>query len=259
MRALLSALIATLAFAPSLYAQDDATARQEAAAARALFEEGVAFFDRGELESAEDRFRRSLAIRRTDSVMFNLAAVLVRGGRFVESQELFRRVAASEGASERLRAEARARADVVGPRIARLTVEVTGDPSSARIRVDALELSPAMIGVPIPVDPGVRRVVAEVGARVVLDRTIELGEGGREEIRVVLEVASAEDAARTVERSEESAPVAPAAGADVTGEWWLWTLVAVGVAALVAGGIAIGLAVDEARYFSGNLGRIALP
>lgn len=258
MRALLAALIATLACAPPVYAQDDATARQEAAAARALFEEGIAFFDRGELESAEDRFRRSLAIRRTDSVMFNLAAVLVRGGRFVESQELFRQVAASEGASERLRGEARARAAEVGPRIARLTVEVTGDASSARIRVDALELSPAMIGVPIPVDPGARRVVAEVDGRAVLDRTIELAEGGREEIRVALEVASAEEAARTVPLPEEGVPAAPAP-ADVTGEWWLWTIVAVGVAALIAGGVAIGLALDEARYFSGNLGRIALP
>jgi hypothetical protein len=259
MRALVAALIATLACAPSLlHAQDDATARQEAAAARALFEEGVAFFDRGELESAEDRFRRSLAIRRTDSVMFNLAAVLVRRGHLVESQELFRRVAASEGASERLRGEARARAEEVGPRIARLTVEVSGDATSARIRVDELELSAAMIGVPIPVDPGARRVVAEVGGRAVHDRTIELGEGGREEIRVVLEVASAEDAARTVALPEEG-PAAPAPAGDVTGEWWLWTLVAVGVAALIAGGVAIGLAVDDSRYFSGNLGRIVLP
>jgi len=68
-------LVSWLSLPRSAAAQDDA---QQTAIARSLFEEGLAHFDAGELELAVDRFRRSLEIRRSSAVLFNLARAINR-------------------------------------------------------------------------------------------------------------------------------------------------------------------------------------
>lgn len=256
--ALIALLVASASVASAQDAEED---RRQTAAARSLFEEGVAFFDRGELEEAEDRFRRSLAIRRSPSVMFNLATALVRRGQLVEAHELYQEVAA-HATSERLRREARARAAEVAPRMARLTVHVRGGTADAIVRVDSLVLSPAMRGVPIPVDPGTRRVTAEVRGERLVEREVQLEEGAERSIEIELPVATPEEAAAAIAGSTP-APIEPVprnvgGSSDVTREWWLWTVVAVGVAALAIGGVILGLELDGGRYFSGNGGRIDL-
>jgi len=207
------------------------------------------------LAEAEDRFRRSLAVRESTSVSYNLAMVLEQRGGLVEAQELFRAVVADDDAPRPLRAEARNRARALSPRIARLTVEA--EPGVAAVRLDALELSEAMLGVPLPVDPGRRTVVAERDGRRLFERTIELGEG--EASRVVVELPTPAAAARTVADGPED-EVPASAGDAVVSEPWLWVLVGVVVAGLVAGGVAIGVAVDEGRYFGGNVppGRVTV-
>lgn len=223
---------------------------RDRAAARALFEQGVAAVDRGDLAEAEDRFRRSLAVRESTSGAFNLAMVLVQRGALVEAQELFRTVATTADAPASIRAEARGEASRIEPRLAHVTVALEAQ-GEVTVELDGRALSSATIGVPLPVDPGVRTVVARRSERTVFERTVELEEGG--EARVVVAPPTPDAAARSV-LSSEAEPAAPGgdAGSD---DGWVWGIV-IGavVAGLLAGGIVLGVALTEDGYFVGNVG-----
>ena len=69
-----------------------ATELEQSAAARALFQEGLAFAQEEKFEEAADRFRRAHALRPTPTISYNLAAALSRTGNVVESSELLRHV-----------------------------------------------------------------------------------------------------------------------------------------------------------------------
>ena len=65
---------------------------RDVAAARALFEEGVAAADAGDFPRAADRFERSYALRPSAVVGYNLASALSRTGRLVEAAGYLRRI-----------------------------------------------------------------------------------------------------------------------------------------------------------------------
>src|SRR5690606_9258289 len=104
--------------------------------ARALFDEGVALYDRGDLAEAEDRFRRSLAIRPASSVRYNLAAVLADTGRLAEARELYLLVAADTRAPGAVRRTSEQSASALAERLASLTLELAGDTDGVIVRVD---------------------------------------------------------------------------------------------------------------------------
>lgn len=234
------ALLVLLAAAPAL-AQDDR--------ARALFEEGTELYERGRLAEAEDRFRRSLELRPASSVRYNLAAVLVDTARFAEARELYAIVADDPRAPADVRRTAGERARELEGRLARLTVTLEGEPEGVEVHLDGDVLSGPG---PHLVDPGRHVLVASRDGARVFRRDLSLGEGEQQEVTVLTTLP------------DVTAPAEPPAGApasgDVTGEWWLWTLVGLAVAALTAGAVAIGVVVDEGRYFSGNVppGRIVV-
>src|SRR5690606_820588 len=95
-----------LALAAALLALP-AAAQSTEAEARALFEAGVALYDRGELDGAGGRFRRSLPLRPAASVRYNLAAVLADTGRLAGARELYLVVAGDVRAPAEVRRTSR--------------------------------------------------------------------------------------------------------------------------------------------------------
>ncbi len=157
---------------------------QETAAARALFEEGVGLADQARWPEAADRFRRSLSMRPSPVVAYNLASALVHLERLVEASELLQSVSRDESAPEEARAAARALLEEVQPRLGRLTVHLDGDPTGAAVRLDDRVLPAEAVGVAIPADPGTRTVRVVRGEEVVAQADVQVAEGGAAETRI---------------------------------------------------------------------------
>lgn len=218
------------------------------AAARALFEEGVAHADAGRWNDAADRFSRAHSLRPTPEIAYNLSTALARVGHLVSAAELLRQVIDDPQATARVRAAAEARLAEVDRRLCHVTVHVEGA-GPARVWLDGRPLDAAAIGVAVAVDPGTHVLEVRTGARTASSRTVTLSDGKRETI--VLE-APAPDlqavrpppvlAAPAVAPRAADVVAAPPARSDGDAFWrkgWFWGTVAavavtVGVGALLA-------------------------
>lgn len=179
-------LSTVLTFCVMFFMASDARAQADepgrVAAARALFQEGVALARRGEYEPAVDRFRRAQALRPAPPIAFNLACALAHQGMLVEASEILERLLRDPSVTGDLRESALRERQEMTPRLSRLTVRLEGDPEDVRVEIDARELPGAAIGVAVPVDPGAHEVRAQRdGADVAHDR-IELDEGAHGEV-----------------------------------------------------------------------------
>lgn len=162
---------------------------ERTALARSLFRQGVELSDRGEWADAADRFRRSLRLRHSPIVEFNLGTALTHTGRLVEAAELFRRAVRDGEAPARLREAAQRELDAVQPRLGQLTLSVTGPIESVTLELDGDAVPPEQIGVPVPADPGHHVLAAMRNGRVVARAEADVPEQG--EARIDLEVPPA--------------------------------------------------------------------
>ncbi|AKF04686.1 hypothetical protein DB32_001835 [Sandaracinus amylolyticus] len=161
----------------------------EASEARALFEEGVALSDRGDYESAVDRFQRSLALVERPSTLFNLGVALRELRRDEEAIAALERFLEIADASfdEVPRTQARAWIESMRRALAErggtLVLEI--DPPDAHVRVDGFDVT-GESPIVLDVASGTHRV--EVSADGVGSETFDvvLAAGGRETRRVAL-------------------------------------------------------------------------
>lgn len=159
---------------------------QRTALARSLFREGVALSEQGEWAQAADRFRRSLSLRDSSVVAFNLATACMHVGRLVEAVELFGRASRDDGAPERLRAAAIRQRDALRPRLGRLTLEVEGPREGVVIELDGLAVPRERLGVGAPADPGHHRLAAVREGEEVARAEAEVPEGGDATLRLAI-------------------------------------------------------------------------
>lgn len=234
-----------LMLAPTAAAQE-ADEASIAAAARALFEEGIQLVDAHEYAEAADRFRRSMQLRGSPVVAFNLASVLAELGRLVEASELLRPIARAPDTPRRLRADAQSLLDALTPRIGSLTIHVSGVVEGVEVQLDGTTVPNALLGVARPVDPGSRSVIllragVEIASDVVqVERgaaaTISLEAPAPAVVHPLPRVAGPDAPATVLE-----VPPAQPRGGSVLDEGWFWGLLGgIAVAGIV---VAIVLAV----------------
>jgi len=193
-------LFAAMLVAPATaWAQDEATP-EETAAARALFSEGVEHLDAERWDDAADRFARALDLRWAAPIAFNLALARAGQGRLVEAAELHRNLTRRGGVEPHVVEAARSHLRELEPRLAELTIRVTGDVEDATVELDGKPVARAMLGVAIPADPGRHEVVVRLGET----------ELGREETEV------AEGESGTLELLDLEAPQVPRDPPDLT-------------------------------------------
>lgn len=163
---------------------------ERTAAARALFEEGLSLLDREEWAPAADRFERALALRPSAQVAYNLSTALIAQRRLVRASEVLLIAARDASAPAEVRdAAARRREEVLG-RIARLTIRVSGAREGVTVEIDARPLDWAMIGIPIPVDPGSHEIAAVRAGETLARESIALREGGDGAVSLELPTAA---------------------------------------------------------------------
>lgn len=221
--------LAVSAAAPPASAQREDLAR--AFAARALFEQGLAFLDAQQWALAADRFERARALRPSPQITYNLTTALIPLGRLVSASELLSRLSRDPEAPAEVREAAELRRRQLAPRLATLLITRGPGLDDAALRLDGRPLDEALIGVPFPVDPGVHTVSALRGDREVAFSTVDLGEGAAGSTR--LERPGGRDRAR-------------GRGRWVARQWWFWTILGTVVAGgAITAGVLVGTQDDR--------------
>jgi hypothetical protein len=223
---------------PSL-AHADERDRQETAAARSLFQQGLTRFDARDFTGAAEAFQRSYDLRASPVVGYNLASALREIGRWVDATEVLRTVIHADGAPGDVVRAAEQMLAELSPRLGHLVIAIDGPADSVELRLDDRPLSSAMIGARIPADPGTHRVTAWRDDASVAESAVEITEGGVANTTLVVPlvvppvVPTAREAAATVvvpmsdplaqDRDEPARPLRKSP--------WLWTAVGVVVVA----------------------------
>ena len=229
----LLALVSLLRPAPAL--ADEASQRREAGE---LADRGHEALERGDNEGALALFQRASKISPSPAILLFQARSLVKLGRLVEADEVFRQAAAFSlppGASEAARTsvnDARTEGALVHARLGRLTAIVAGDrspPPSLTLRLDGK--TPLAPGVEQPIDPGPHRLDALVGTSVWASESFTMAEGTA---RTVTLRGAASPPPPAVSSAPPPPPVSPAPGpgAQRTGAW---VSLGVGGAGLITG------------------------
>ncbi|WP_437279029.1 tetratricopeptide repeat protein [Sorangium sp. So ce375] len=232
---------ATIAFALALTLATTARATDvdpaTVNAARALAEEGLDLFDKGQYAAALDKLGRADQLIQAPTIGLYAARCLEQLGRLIEASERYLQVSRTsldDSASDVFKAavaDAGKAYDDLKPRIPRLAVRVRGAPErEVQITIDGRPMPPALVGVSQPVDPGKHLVEAAWAGR---NARQEVTLKEREEAAVALEFPGV----RPPVILPPPAGHAPGTTQRVLG----WTAVGTGAAALVAGGITFGV------------------
>jgi hypothetical protein len=156
------ALAAGLSSARAVAAEPTAA---EIAVARRLFQEATELKEQKKWQQAAERFREAIKIKETPGLRFHLADTEEQLGHLVEAQVEYDRA----GELIRLGAKAPDVESLLGPareslreRIPTVTVRVPAGVTDAVLEVDRAKVSAALIGQPIPLNPGAHSI--QVGA-----------------------------------------------------------------------------------------------
>lgn len=208
-------------------------------AARDLAMTGAEAFDKQDFATALDRFQRAESLYKVPSIAVMVARSLARVGRVVEAVDKYEETlrmpldAAAPEAFQRAVADAKAEVEVERARVARLELRLQADaPARTELRLDGKLVPAALIGVPMPVDPGPHRVEARAPGRQTFRQDVTLGEGARQSLEVSV---AGEQPAR--------APITPAhpVAERGAGPSTLTIVLLAGGAAAVAGGAVTGV------------------
>lgn len=208
--------------------------------AEALFDEGKAAMERGDLSSACAKLEESRRLDPAGGTELALAVCYERARRFASAWRAYRQALASaqrDGRADR-QAIARARLGTIEPRLSRITIEIAPELAGLpglSVRLDELELRRPSWGIPIPYDGG--------------NYTLRVTASGHRPLTQTI-VVHAEHESRTVRVSRlepaqspplASGPVPRARAAEArrsrsASRTWSYALGGAGAAALLAGG-----------------------
>jgi tetratricopeptide (TPR) repeat protein len=239
----------------------------EKAAAEALFDRGLALMKDGKYQEACERLEQSQAVERGIGTMLYLAECYEKIGKTASAWALFREAASSaQAAGQSERAEAgRRRAEKLEKGLSRLTVHV---PPANRlpgmvVQDNGSPLQAAVWGVALPVDPGLHRVEVSAPGYTSWSSEVKVDDrGASAETHVPAlvkdpnaAVAIAPTPAETANQSSAGAGPANASEAarEPAGMSTMRivgiSLGAAGVAGIVAGAIAGGLAMKNTNEY----------
>jgi hypothetical protein len=237
--AVLSCVLATLAAPRAARADEpDAGIRM---AARELAVAGAEAFDKQDYTTALDRFERAEKLYKAPSISVMVARCLARTGHLVEAVDKYEETshmpvdAGAPEAFQRAVSDAAAEVDAVRKQVARLELNLAPDtPDDVKVSIDGKALPPALLGVPVPVNPGTHHITARAAERAVFRADVNVVEAGKQSLRIQLSPLAAEAPA---------APPPDAAKASSSSAVSPWAWVMVGTAGVgVATGSIVGAA-----------------
>ncbi len=235
-----------LALAASTTVTAAAQERSESAdaAARQLWEDGVAAAQEQRWEDAFRAFQRAYAVSPRMSILLNLAAAQAETGRLVGAAESYRRflAGAQSGPEARYRETAQEALAEIEARTPALVIAVDGLAPGDEVVLDDAALSAGALGLELPVDPGAHRVLVRRDGTPVAHADVTVAERERREVTMSVEAPMA----------GEEAPARGEEDGSLLSSPWLWT----GVGAIVVAALVVIVAVAAAPDdpFVGNFG-----
>lgn len=246
--ALLIALVPAL-HAPAARAAPEPTPT-ELSVARRLFDEGRAAEDAGRWREAAEKFRKATAIKDTPGMRFHLARCEEEQGAFVEALVEYDRARELIDSGiraadvEKLLADARER---VRAKVALLTVRLPSGVENVSVELDGKAISGSVLGVPMPINPGMHRVHAVAVGRTPFAQELALGTGEVRQLSIELPVATT--VPQPLPGSLAASSPAPAAGGARVDDGAVptRTIVLIGEASLLAIGLGTGIGFSIAK------------
>jgi hypothetical protein len=215
------------------------------AEARQKFRQAVSLQTGGNWAGALALFREVATVKSTPQVQFNIAICEENLGRLVQALGDYQLAAAQaheEGKPE-VAAEVEKRLETLQARIPKIVVRRGDNADLARISVDGIDVGSAMVGRPMPVDPGAHIVEARAAGYEPFEKKLTVEEGAEIEIVVDLLASLAADVENPYAggsmRPSDAAPEADAPPADPEQRTNLvpYIVGGAGVASLVASGV----------------------
>lgn len=205
----------------------------EIAAARELFDEGIALETKGRWAQALDRFRKVAAVKTTPQVRFHVALCLENTGKLVDALVEFQRAqvdAEKDPAAGMVASHAAKHVAELKERIPRVIVIVPSDIAGVTLTIDGASVTTSLIGTAIPLDPGKHSITVTAPQRAAFEQQIELVERGKPvTVQAVLPPADAPAKVVPVTPKEPEQPPHRGFGP------WPWLVGGAGVAALAGG------------------------
>lgn len=171
-----------------------AETEENRATARALATQGIAAFNEGRFADALDLFSRAETVLHAPPHLLYMARSAAKVGQLVRAHELYlkllREPLAATAPQPFRDAVTAAREEVKGiePRIASIVIKVSAPPGvTYEVEMDQKPVSAAVVGVPIPEDPGRHRLTATAAGYACKPVEVTLAEGGHGEATLVLE------------------------------------------------------------------------
>ena len=169
---------------------------------QALFDQARALVKQGKFDEACPKFAQSQQLAPAVGTLLNLGDCFENSGRTASAWASFREAAtlASNTGQEERADYGRKRQAKLEPKLSRITIDVTiaSEPAGLEVRRDGRVLARPEWGVPIPVDPGPRRIEASAPGRKGWSTTVDIVSGERTSVTIPL-----------LEPAPVDAPVAP--------------------------------------------------
>jgi hypothetical protein len=205
--------------------------------ARQKFRQAISLQTGGNWAAALALFREVAAVKNTPQVVFNIAICEENLGQLVQALGDYQLAAAQardEGSLD-VAGEVDGRLSTLQERIPKVTIKRGANANLAKISIDGVEVGAAMIGQPMPVDPGGHSVGAELRGYQKFEKAFEVTEKQAITVEVALEPAPNMDSpygGNTPEQAGDKG-AAPAKGPNLLP----WVVGGVGAASLVASGV----------------------
>lgn len=189
---------AVLAIAPSVHAQRNA---QDVAQARVLFNDGMDLKEKGDIKGALEKFKAAHALGNTPLTGIELCKAHQTLHQPVEAREAclsVGRIGPIPEESQRskdARGEAAKIAEAEKPKMGSIKVKVVGAPAgmTPKVSIDGVEINPAALDAPRPVNPGPHVILASVGSGGQTKASLETKEGENREVEVPVQPPPAGD------------------------------------------------------------------
>lgn len=160
-------------------------AQQAEAAAEALFRAGRDASQRGDTQTACDRFRESYRLEPALGTLLNIATCELSLGKLSEAWRHFQDVAHALPPEDPRVALANAKLAELDRRLARLTVtRAAGAPPELEVFLGDVQLGSASLGIALPLDPGSYTLEARAPQREPRRYALSLGEGEQRTVEV---------------------------------------------------------------------------
>jgi hypothetical protein len=213
------ALASTLVAAPSIAHAQVSDAQR--AVARQLFQEGNDLQAAGKYADALDKFQKAQDAFSAPTNLVRVAECQVSLGRLVEGAETYRTVirtplpAGSPPAFAQSVDQAKTELAQVEPRVPKVTVQVTPkDVAGLRLQIDGQQVTAALVGEPLPLDPGTHKVAVFASGYVANEQTVTISE--RDTKTLVFRLSAV--AGVTIAPAPPLAPAPPAPPQDANGQ-----------------------------------------